>query len=156
MIVFHWFVLIYIGIYFSECNADSVMAEKFPCDYPGCKCGGISREDGGGMCYSCLNAFYCHEKCAEADWRRHCTDCVALANGQDYSQDGDLFVDLEGNVDEDIGRRRKRKDGRRKKKHRAKGLTARKARQILREGRARGKPLTEKQRRFFGWLSKRG
>jgi hypothetical protein len=32
----------------------------------------------------------------------------------------------------------------------AKKLTARKAKKILKEGKVHGKPLTERQRRFFG------
>lgn len=35
----------------------------------------------------------------------------------------------------------------------AQKLTPRKARQILREGRARGRPLTKKQKRFFGLIA---
>lgn len=35
----------------------------------------------------------------------------------------------------------------------AKALTKTKARKILREGKARGKPLTKKQKRFFGAIA---
>jgi hypothetical protein len=34
------------------------------------------------------------------------------------------------------------------------GLTANKAREILHHGQVHGNPLTEKQRRFFGFMSK--
>jgi MYND finger len=80
-------------------------------------------EDAAYLCGQCHDESYCGKACQQWDWE----------DGQHRLQ----CVEA-------------RKRGRR---HKGKGLSAQKAKEILRDGTVHGQPLTEKQKRYFGWLA---
>lgn len=89
-----------------------------------------------GVCSLCSIAEYCGEEHHKLDWQQHYILCPLLV------EDGEEF-DLEEHLEvAGIGKQKRR---RRKGK-----LSRAKARKILHDGRVHGKPLTPKQRKYFG------
>jgi hypothetical protein len=118
---------------------------------PSCdSCGGaLSAESFAAACDRCMEATYCSEKCQRADWQAHRSRCDELAAAAGYgSGSGSGSDDGIG-----VGARKRRGGRRRLRRLRRRGLTAAKALRILRERRARGRKLTAKQKRFFGWIA---
>jgi len=100
-------------------------------------------------CGNCGIAIYCSRDCQLKDWSDHKDFCADLGeyDDDDFSDEEieELLQGLDNDDDDELvilSRGRKRRYP-----------SARKARKILRHGKIRGKRLTKKQRRFFGWIA---
>ena len=112
-------------------------------------------------CTGCEVTFYCCENCQTRSWteeehRLLCHVSVKADSPGAEKWDLDVLVQalravLGESIDAEamhIAARRSHRRG-----HRSSHLSAAKAREILHDGTVHGHPITERQRRFFGWVA---
>ncbi len=112
-------------------------------------CAVCESEDSLKQCSKCKHAVYCSRKCQSEDWNSlHGYVCVALAAAPFTAQEFNTYADELSQLREElcgddngyIGARRRS------------GISRAKACKILHHGRVSGHKLTNRQRRYMGWV----
>ena len=120
-------------------------------------CGGDARY----RCSGCVTTTYCDEFCQKDshEYLQHDLLCVVLGDGSsedDFEIDFTTVCMIIDQIEEEITSvpfRRPEIAKKRSSRPRRVTLSPSKARKILRDGSVKGHPLTEKQKRFFGWVA---